>query len=142
MRPVALCLTAPGAAACETLPTPGLWVPLCVVENVYILPGIPRLFERMVDANLHRFQGTPIHRRVFATNVAEGDISDPLRAVAGEFPDLSIGSYPQMPSKDEATGLLVHETVVTVDARDPQRLELVTAQLLQRIANLRERAPR
>lgn len=35
---------------CEVLETPGLWVPLVLVENVYVLPGIPRLFTRMVDA--------------------------------------------------------------------------------------------
>ncbi len=41
-----------------TLPTPsevlfteGLWVPLVNVGGVYILPGIPRLFQAMVSAH-------------------------------------------------------------------------------------------
>ena len=34
----------------EVLFTPGLWVPLVVVDRVWILPGIPRLFQAMVSA--------------------------------------------------------------------------------------------
>ena len=34
----------------EGLCSPGLWVPLVVVDRVYILPGIPRLFQSMVSA--------------------------------------------------------------------------------------------
>ena len=29
-----------------------LWVPLVVVEGVYVLPGIPRLFKQMLEANV------------------------------------------------------------------------------------------
>jgi molybdopterin-biosynthesis enzyme MoeA-like protein len=35
----------------EVLFTPGLWVPLAVVDRVYVLPGIPRLFQAMVSAH-------------------------------------------------------------------------------------------
>lgn len=35
----------------DVLYTPGLWVPLVVVDQVHILPGIPRLFQAMVLAH-------------------------------------------------------------------------------------------
>lgn len=35
----------------EVLFTPDLWVPLVVLQGVYILPGIPNLFRRMVSAH-------------------------------------------------------------------------------------------
>lgn len=41
----------------EVLFTPGLWVPLVVVDRVYILPGIPRLFQSMVSAQQVRGRG-------------------------------------------------------------------------------------
>jgi hypothetical protein len=44
-------------AGSEVLTTPGLWVPLVCVRNVYILPGIPRLFNAMVEASKDRFAG-------------------------------------------------------------------------------------
>jgi molybdenum cofactor synthesis domain-containing protein len=36
---------------CDVLFTEGMWVPLAVVEGVHILPGIPRLFQAMVEAH-------------------------------------------------------------------------------------------
>jgi hypothetical protein len=35
---------------------PGLWVPLVAVGNVYILPGVPHLFERMLLSQTERFR--------------------------------------------------------------------------------------
>ena len=32
----------------QVLFTPGLWVPLVNVKNVFILPGIPKLFQAMI----------------------------------------------------------------------------------------------
>jgi hypothetical protein len=52
--------------------TPGLWVPLVNIQNTYILPGIPRLFQQMVEAHAARFQGPAAHERVLFTNMGEG----------------------------------------------------------------------
>lgn len=38
------------------MPVKGLWVPLVAMHNVYILPGVPQLFERMLWAQRDRFQ--------------------------------------------------------------------------------------
>ena len=38
------------------LSVPGLWVPLVVVENVHILPGVPVLFERMINSQKERLR--------------------------------------------------------------------------------------
>ena len=35
----------------EVLVTPGMWVPLVVLQQTYILPGIPRLFQSMITAH-------------------------------------------------------------------------------------------
>lgn len=47
-----------------TLPTPaevlfteGIWVPLVNINSVYILPGIPRLFQSMITAHQVRRRG-------------------------------------------------------------------------------------
>lgn len=75
--------------------TPGLWVPLVVAGgNVHILPGIPRLFSQMIEANAENFRGPACHSQTVYTKLGEGDVADPLAAVAAAHPAVRIGSYP------------------------------------------------
>ncbi|KAJ3371106.1 hypothetical protein GGF31_003529 [Allomyces arbusculus] len=83
--------------------TPGLWVPLCVVNgNVHILPGIPRLFQAMLAhylpdlANRDGLGTEPFYRRAINTNRGEGDIADALTAIQNQYAadGIKIGSYP------------------------------------------------
>lgn len=84
-----------------------LWVPICSVDNkVYILPGIPQLFTRMIKEftptlrqiyGLH--QDTREYVRFFVkTPLSESQISQFLRKLqedaAKVSEDIKIGSYP------------------------------------------------
>ena len=40
--------------------TPDLWVPIAVVKNVYILPGVPHLFQEMIEGNRYIVCATPV----------------------------------------------------------------------------------
>lgn len=46
---------------CKLLPSSG-WTPIAIVENVYILPGIPSMVKDMLTCNEEHFVGVPIHR--------------------------------------------------------------------------------
>lgn len=83
---------------CELRWTDGLWVPTAVVGgNVYVLPGVPRLFRRMLDGLLPSLGGVgALDRRVIYTRRGEGTIAAPLAAVAADYPDVAIGSYPRV----------------------------------------------
>lgn len=120
------------ATGCTILNTEGLWVPLCVLGNVHVLPGIPRLFERMIDAHLDRFRGVRAGLRVLHCPVPEGDISDAMRSLAAHFQSVSIGSYPQM-SETNPDGSLRYTTRVTVQSRDKEALEEAVAELCRAI---------
>ncbi len=61
------------AEGVEYLYTPGLWVPLVVIQQTYILPGIPRLFQQMVEAHAERFKGPAAHTSVRYSNMGEGE---------------------------------------------------------------------
>jgi molybdenum cofactor synthesis domain-containing protein len=80
---------------CEIIHTEGLWVPLVVLGNVYILPGVPSLFARMLEGVKHRFKGPAIERVLIYTQKSEGDIAAELEAVQNAFPQVAIGSYPK-----------------------------------------------
>jgi molybdenum cofactor synthesis domain-containing protein len=88
--------TAATAATTATTPTAS-------PSGVYVLPGIPRLFQAMVTAHAARFRGPLALTRDLFSSAGEGDVADPLRAVAERFPSVAVGSYVDV--QDLAGGL-------------------------------------
>lgn len=95
---------------------------------MHILPGVPKLFERMIDAHLDRFHGVRATLRVLYCPVPEGDISDAMREIAGRYDTVDIGSYPQM-AETNPDGSLKYTTRVTAESRDAEALERAVAEL-------------
>lgn len=63
--------------------------------NVHVMAGVPAIFQTMVASVLPGLTGgTPLVSRALRVERPEGDIAGPLAAIAGDFPSLSIGSYP------------------------------------------------
>ena len=66
-----------------------------VIENVWVLPGLPAEMEAMFDAYAGELAGDPpidSWRRVFATR--ESDIVELLSAATERWPSVTVGSYP------------------------------------------------
>jgi molybdenum cofactor synthesis domain-containing protein len=76
--------------------TDDLRFPTVQVENVYILPGIPQIFQRKLSALLERFATDPYFLRVIYTNAGEGVIAEYLNACMRDYPELMLGSYPHL----------------------------------------------
>ena len=55
----------------QVLFTPELWVPLVNLHGVYILPGIPRLFQAMIEAHKEPFKGPTCSTVTLYTNTVE-----------------------------------------------------------------------
>lgn len=82
-----------------------LWVPISVVNgNVHILPGVPRLFEALLEGLKPRLvgrladpDGKGAHRILVSTPMAESAIAAYLTELAGraEARGVKIGSYPR-----------------------------------------------
>ena len=65
------------------------------IENVYVLAGIPSVARAMFGTLVDELRaGEPIHSANVDIFLREGDIAKPLEAVARDFPDLDVGSYP------------------------------------------------
>jgi molybdopterin-biosynthesis enzyme MoeA-like protein len=79
-----------------------LWVPVIVVnKNIHVLPGIPRLFEGLLDSLKPHFESMlgeykSYHRVQIATKLTEGDIANFLSNLQDECSsqEIKIGSYP------------------------------------------------
>jgi molybdopterin-biosynthesis enzyme MoeA-like protein len=71
---------------------------LVQLENIFILPGIPQLFNQMVEANIDKFtvRGSTIARNLVYTDFYEGEYSSKLKEIVSLHPNVSVGSYPTM----------------------------------------------
>ncbi|WP_282061562.1 competence/damage-inducible protein A [Roseobacter litoralis] len=66
-----------------------------IVENVYVMAGVPSVFRAMVAVVLPTLtSGARIISETLQVDRGEGDIAGPLGELARQYPDLSMGSYP------------------------------------------------
>jgi len=113
--------------------TPGLWVPLVVVNNVFIFPGVPKIFQKMLEANKSLFSGgVKIYRAILRTKKLEGDIALALSNCQKEFPGCEIGSYPQTAENDERS------VMVSFESSDKAILEQAVNRVMKEIDGVRE----
>jgi molybdopterin-biosynthesis enzyme MoeA-like protein len=91
---------------------------------VFTLAGVPSIARAMLEDIGHRLQtGKVIHKMtVRGVGLREGEIAEPLGALAKEMPDVSFGSYPWFRSIGDNGVHLVASTVSedllpTIEAR-------------------------
>ncbi|WP_050605104.1 molybdopterin-binding protein [Ruegeria sp. 6PALISEP08] len=66
-----------------------------VLANVYVMAGVPSVFQAMVASVLPTLAGgSPLLSQTLRVDRGEGDIAANLSVLAEEFNDLSIGCYP------------------------------------------------
>ena len=79
--------------------------------NVHVMAGVPKVFEAMVASVLPTLTGgAPLLSQSLRVNRGEGDVAPPFAALAAEFPDLSMGSYPFNLNGAYGTNLVVRGT--------------------------------
>ncbi|WP_135828793.1 competence/damage-inducible protein A [Halorussus halobius] len=67
--------------------------PGCVVEGVYVLPGVPEEMHAMFESVADEFSGDRRHVRVVAADEPESALIDRLADLRARF-DVTVGSYP------------------------------------------------
>lgn len=97
-------------------PQEDLWVPVaCVNGNVHILPGVPRLFEKLLDGmkplllpRLTDPEGKGIYRVLISTPQPESEVAPYLTELAGrvEGKGVKVGSYPRWGKKRNTVTLV------------------------------------
>ncbi|CAH0520702.1 unnamed protein product [Peronospora belbahrii] len=113
---------------CKILPTE-LWTPIAVVENVFILPGIPAMVRSMLTSKEEHFVGVPIFRAIVKTQKLEGDIAARLTAVQVAHPNVAIGSYVNVTKNEKAVRDTSFNTRLTIEGRDKTEVKEVSAEI-------------
>ncbi len=67
--------------------------PGCVIDSVYVFPGVPREMQAMFESVADAFGGTTRHERTVETPEPESALLDRIAAVREQF-DVTVGSYP------------------------------------------------
>jgi molybdenum cofactor synthesis domain-containing protein len=101
------------------------WLPVVVVENVFILPGIPELFEaklRQVREALAGGRPWVLHSIYISAD--ESTIASAMTQVVKEIEPVKIGSYPRLRHPD-------YRVHVTIEAADKQVADQALARLLE-----------
>lgn len=93
------------------------------LDNVHVMAGVPNIFQAMVASVLPTITGgEPLLSQSLRVNRGEGEIAGPFGALAAEFPDLSMGSYPFIQNGAHGTNLVIRGT-------DPGRVDIAMTRL-------------
>ena len=91
--------------------------------NVHVMAGVPNIFQAMVASVLPGMTGgAALLSQTLRINRGEGDIASDFGALAAEFPDLSMGSYPFNQNGAHGTNLVIRGT-------DPVQIDLAMSRL-------------
>ena len=110
----------------ELLTSDHLIVPVVVVHNVHVFPGVPEIFRRKFDAIKERFRERPYLLRVVFVGVGEGTLAEHLNGMLRSFPELLCGSYPEFTNPE-------YKVRVTLESKEPDYLEAALRDLLARL---------
>lgn len=95
------------------------------IGNVHVMAGVPKIFEAMLAGLLPTLTGgAPLLSQSLRVQRPEGEIAADFGALAAEFPDLSMGSYPFTVNGAYGTNLVIRGT-------DPGRLDQAMVKLTQ-----------
>ncbi|KAH6607606.1 hypothetical protein Trco_003919 [Trichoderma cornu-damae] len=110
-------------------PRQDLWVPVAVVNrNVHILPGVPLLFQKLLDGlkphvlpRLADPEGKGAHRIMISTPLPESSVAEYLTQLAARVEPcgVKVGSYPRWGRK---------RNTITLVGRDRAYLESLVAE--------------
>lgn len=96
--------------------------------NTHVMAGVPRIFEAMLASVLSGLTGgAPLLTQSLRVNRGEGEIATDFAALAAEYPDLSMGSYPFTIDGKYGTNLVIRGT-------DSARLDEAMARLIAMFA--------
>lgn len=91
------------------------------IANVHVMAGVPKIMRAMLESIAPTLEGGRKVRSVtIRCRVGEGTIGTPFAALAEAFPDVKMGSYPQMGQSFVMTELVLRSS-------DDERLALAAA---------------
>ena len=87
------------------------------------MAGVPAIFQAMMASVMPRLTGgKPFISQTLRVDRGEGDIARPFAALAADYPDLSMGSYPFTQNGVHGANLVIRGTDATLVSAAMARL--------------------
>lgn len=82
-----------------------------VMENVFVMAGVPQIMRAMLDDVVGTLDGGPlILSRTLTCRLPESVMADELAQIQKRWPDVEIGSYPNFGRKDFGVSIVLRGT--------------------------------
>ncbi|MGM9999532.1 MAG: competence/damage-inducible protein A [Candidatus Bruticola sp.] len=78
----------------STSPSEDYFLPQIYVKNIYLLPGLPKLFSHYLDYIMPAFTGVPLLHDEVSIKGIETKLTAALNRSVHKFPQVRFGSYP------------------------------------------------
>lgn len=100
------------------------------IDNVYVMAGIPRVMQQMVDSLQGKLRGgAPVRSRSVTAYLAESQVARRLGQIQQQFEDIDLGSYPF--HRDDRYG-----TTLVMRGTDETGLDAMLEQVKRMIVDL------
>ncbi|MEM7300435.1 MAG: competence/damage-inducible protein A [Pseudomonadota bacterium] len=100
------------------------------IENVYVMAGVPSVFQAMMDSVAPTLEtGTKMLSTSIDCPYGEGTIGEPLGDIQNDHPDTMIGSYPKFLNGKFSTQLVVR-------SRDQKKLDAAASAVEEMLVEL------
>lgn len=109
-----------------TVENPQTGVPGFTIDNIIVLPGIPKLVEAMIGILAEKVDGVPLYTMEIPSQFSESRISQYLEQIQEENPEVKIGSYPR-------SGLSEYKVRIVLRSRDREALSRVEKLMKKRL---------
>lgn len=91
--------------------------PTTLVENVFVLPGVPEIFRMKLDAvRAHLASQEPFVSRAVFVKSEEAELKTLLDRLVAKYPNVDVGSYPKWFEP-------AYNTKITFDSRDADAVD-------------------
>ncbi len=105
------------------------------IGNVYVMAGVPRIMQSMLDAIIPTLKGgKPVESRSVSADLAESLIADGLAEIQARYDMLGIGSYPKYQNGKFGTTLVLRGI-------DEDALNRATQEVVDLVKSLGEAEP-
>lgn len=106
------------------IPNPVSAAPGFIVENVYVMAGVPRIMHAMLDHIIDMLKvGKPVLSNTVACTTPESMLAEDLSRLQDRYPEIEIGSYPHFRGGVLGLSLVLRST-------EEDRLEKATDELV------------
>lgn len=108
----------------KLIPNPVSAAPGFIIENVYVMAGVPRIMHAMLDHIIDMLKvGRPVLSNTVACATPESALAEDLAGLQSRYPEIEIGSYPHFRGGVLGLSLVLRST-------EEERLEQATTELV------------